>query len=449
MSRYFKFLGLLILFLEGCQDHSVSLQEMNFKQFLKEKGTMLLIDTRPRDVYLGWIRAESKWNYQGHLKESKSFPVSYLNHVSNAQLTAWFSEVIEHKKGIVLIDEDLKRAQAVAKQFTQFHLPVYFYSILSWKDQNELEYPPRYSLLVPPWWVHKVLTQPQEKQKNVRIFHIGDSDQAKKQYALTHLPHSVFMNAMEVEHPTHFDSESESWVLNSDQKLLEFAKKYRLHQDDLVIVYGFQGNKMAVYRMAVLLKYLGVKDVRVMEESPEEYQNAGYSLKSGIFFMKSKPETNLAFQGRNLFVPFEEVEQWSKAHYEKSFVEEKNAMELVDVRSDSEYQGEISGYTYFKKKGRIFGTSHSPSGANAYNLNFYRDLAGFMRDPIEIQKNWIKQGINPNHHLVFFCGSGWRGSEVLFYSWVGETKEHEALRGLYSNGWQEFSQKAPKNLVEL
>lgn len=39
-----------------------------------------------------------------------------------------------------------------------------------------------------------------------------------------------------------------------------------------------------------------------------------------------------------------------------------------------------------------------------------------MRNGNEILAMWKKSEIDPNKQLTFYCGTGWRASEVLFYA---------------------------------
>lgn len=44
---------------------------------------------------------------------------------------------------------------------------------------------------------------------------------------------------------------------------------------------------------------------------------------------------------------------------------------------------------------------------------------------------WKKDGIDTAKHLSFMCGSGWRASEILWYSMVMGMEN----TSLYSDGW--------------
>src|SRR5208337_1142833 len=117
--------------------------------------------------------------------------------------------------------------------------------------------------------------------------------------------------------------------------------------------------------------------------------------------------------------------------------------ELVCVRSWPEYIGEVSGYNYIQKKGRIPGAIFADCGSDAYHMENYRNIDHTTREYDEIAENWIKNGITPEKHLAFYCGTGWRGSEAWLNAWLmGWPKV-----SVYDGGWFEWSND-PSNPVE-
>ncbi len=48
----------------------------------------------------------------------------------------------------------------------------------------------------------------------------------------------------------------------------------------------------------------------------------------------------------------------------------------------------------------------------------YRNEDHTTRDFNEVAEIWLKNGIMPEKHLAFYCGTGWRGSEAWFNAWL-------------------------------
>jgi thiosulfate/3-mercaptopyruvate sulfurtransferase len=108
---------------------------------------------------------------------------------------------------------------------------------------------------------------------------------------------------------------------------------------------------------------------------------------------------------------------------------------LVCIRSWSEFTGEVSGYNYIKKKGRIPGAVFANCGSDAYHMENYRNLDHTTREYHEIERMWAEAGIGPDKHNAFYCGTGWRGSEAFFNAWLMGWPRVSVFDG----GWFEWS----------
>ena len=209
-------------------------------------------------------------------------------------------------------------------------------------------------------------------------------------------------------------------MLASDEELTKFALDYGFTKDDTIIVTG--PDVMASYRVAVVLRYIGVSDVRVLNGGNDAWVSAGYELET-----KSNEKTPGTDFGTtipanpDLIVTIPELKE-----------ELKNGDSiLVDNRSWDEYIGKVSGYSYHDKKGRIPGAVYGYAGTTSVTLEDYRNIDNTMRNANEIKALWDKAGIDTNKELIFMCGSGWRAAEVLTYANV---MGYENTK-LYSDGW--------------
>ena len=119
----------------------------------------------------------------------------------------------------------------------------------------------------------------------------------------------------------------------------------------------------------------------------------------------------------------------------KEILADKNGSTLVDIRSWDEFIGKTSGYDYITAKGRLAGAVWGHAGSDSSNLQDFRSMDNTMRNGAEILAMWEKDGINPDHNLAFYCGTGWRAAEVLFYADVLGLKNIT----LYDGGWNEWT----------
>lgn len=114
------------------------------------------------------------------------------------------------------------------------------------------------------------------------------------------------------------------------------------------------------------------------------------------------------------------------------FLENRDRYVLIDNRTEEEFKGESTGYSYHDKAGRIEGAVFGYAGKkNSSSMSYYRNIDKTMRNGDEIIAMLEGQGINLTHHLAFMCGSGWRAAEVL---WDMRVLRYDDV-SLYSDGW--------------
>ncbi len=109
----------------------------------------------------------------------------------------------------------------------------------------------------------------------------------------------------------------------------------------------------------------------------------------------------------------------------------KSNSNIISIRSFDEYNGTQSGYCYINKGGRIENSIHGE------DVDTYHNLDGTMFNYELIEKSWINKGISPNHENIFYCGTGWRASEVLYFAYIMGWKNVF----VYDGGWFEWYQK--------
>ena len=253
----------------------------------------------------------------------------------------------------------------------------------------------------------------------------------KQFYTMSHIPTSVHLDTNEVEEPP-------LWNRKSRAKLIELLAELGIRENntELIIFYG-NPDPMAAFRAAVIFKWLGVNNVKVL--------NGGY---------KSWLRRNFPIEKKfNKRIPVEKSEAYfnNKIDTEKStyivdmeFIRNivdnydsfRNQYSLIDIRTWTEYVGLHGGYEDLKLGGRIPNSIWGKSGSTPYHLEDYRNVDFTMKLPKSICEMWNERGIDFKHkHLIFYCGSGWRAAEVLIYA------EEIGLNriSLYDGGWYEWT----------
>jgi thiosulfate/3-mercaptopyruvate sulfurtransferase len=259
-------------------------------------------------------------------------------------------------------------------------------------------------------------------------------------YTSGHIPGAISLDTLALEAP-------ETWNRRSPEELKHSLEQHGITSNTCVILYGkymypdnndeFPGSAaghIGAIRCAFIMMYAGVKDVRVLNGGFQAWEDEGYEISTEDVKKVPVEEfgTKIPLQP-NLAVDIDEA---------KEMLASKTS-DLVSVRSWPEFIGEVSGYNYIEKKGRIPGAIFGNCGSDAYHMENYRNADLTAREYHEIEKIWNEAGITPDKHIAFYCGTGWRGSEAFYNAWLmGWPKV-----SVFDGGWFEWSND-PQNPYE-
>lgn len=389
----------------------------------------VVVDTRANDAFNGWKL--DGVDRGGHIQGAVDFSVNWLK-VDVEDKDEKLQDILTAKgitpeKNIVLYDANGKDAQEVGAYFIEKGMKnIYRYDVKEWASNEDLpmESYPNYQMLVPATWIHDLINNENDAQP-YKIFEVSWGEEAKD-YHKGHIPGAVHINTDEVEEPP-------IWNRVADEKLEAFALNNGITTDTTVVLYG--SDSMGAFRVAAILKYMGVKDVRVLNGGFAAWLNAGYEV-------ETEANTKAATDSFGATVP-------ANSNYivdlpqAKEILADKDGSKLVDIRSWDEYIGKIPGYSDITAKGRPAGSVWGHAGSDANHLEDFRNIDNTMRNASEIMDMWKEWGITPDQRLAFYCGTGWRAAEVLIYA---DVMGFENI-SLYDGGWYEWSAD-PINPVE-
>lgn len=401
-----------------------------------------IIDIRPVDAYNGWkLNGEKRG---GHIKGAKSLPLKWADYIDWIEIV--HSKLITIDNKIIIYGYSDQDADKVANLFLNAgykQVSIYSGFVKEWTANENLpmEKLQRYRHLVPAGWLKKLISgeKPVEYENDRFVIchaHYRNFDDYKKD----HIPGAIALDTLELESP-------ETWNRRSPEELKAAFEKHGITADTTVVLYGrfafpknedpFPGSSaghLGAIRCAFIMLYAGIKDVRILNGGMQSWKDAGFKTTSEI--LNPKPVKDF---GANIPVNSELVVDLPEA---KQILESEDA-ELVSVRSWPEWIGEVSGYNYIGKKGRIPGAVFGNCGTDAYHMENYRNLDHTTKEFHEIAETWKEAGITPDKHLAFYCGTGWRGSEAFFNAWLmGWPKV-----SVFDGGWFEWSND-PSNPVE-
>lgn len=392
-----------------------------------KEGTAIVVDARSNDAYAGWAVGGNTMG--GHIAGATDFSANWLtatfddqNNLDGMTREAHLEKYLADKKftadaSVIVYDENGTDAAAVAEYFASKGIAnVKTFKLADWKE--DLVTYANYKLYIPPTAVNDLIQGKEVAEvgvvKDLKILEISWGTPEESGYLTGHVPGALHVNSDD------FDDENNVYMLESDETLFDLAKSLGITTESTVIA---TGNPIFSTRMAIILEYLGVDNVYVMSGGTTGWTDAGFELET----TDNKPVGVADFGTTTPKNPdlIDTVAEVQEKRSDANFV-------LVDNRTEEEYRGETSGYSYFDKAGRIEGAVYGFAGVgNSSSMLYYENLDSTMRNAYEIEEMWQGAGIDTSKHLSFYCGGGYRAAEVL---WHAKVMGLENI-SLFADGW--------------
>jgi molybdopterin synthase sulfurtransferase len=234
------------------------------------------------------------------------------------------------------------------------------------------------------------------------------------------IPGACWLDVQRLEQPP-------MWNKVPDAQLLAQLQALGIRHDSTVVLAGRE--LVANARVAHLLLYAGVRDVRLLDGGTAAWIAAGLPLTDA----PAPPPVPATDFG--LHLP-------ACPHYLINTAQVRLLLAqpqatLVSVRSWSEFIGKTSGYAYIAARGEIAGArwGHAGADGDVNDMGAFHTPAGLMKPACDILRLWGSQGIHPGGHVAFYCGTGWRASLAFFYAWLMGWDDIS----VYDGGWLEWS----------
>lgn len=409
---------------------------------LLEDENTKIIDVRSVNAYNGW--KEHKEKRGGHIKGAKSLPKKWCNYIDWIEIVR--SKHLVPKNSLIIYSYSLEDSNEVASIFQKagyYNINIYnkFIDEWSYNTKYPMDKLAQYNQLVSAQWIKDLLDgkSPAEYRNNKFVI-VHSHYRNREAYLSGHIPGAIDMDTLALEDP-------KTWNRRTPEELKQAFRKHGITSDTTVIMYGkymspnnadqFPGSAaghIGAIRNTMIMLYAGVKDVRVLNGGFQSWKDEGFEISTF-----DEPKNPIHDFGTQIPAKPEIIVDVPKA---KEMIESDDA-NLVCVRSWPEYIGEVSGYNYIEKTGRIPGAIFGNCGTDAYHMENYRNLDHTTREFHEIEKIWKEVGITPDKHNAFYCGTGWRGSEAFYNAWLmGWPKV-----SVFDGGWFEWSNNS-KNPIE-
>jgi thiosulfate/3-mercaptopyruvate sulfurtransferase len=393
-----------------------------------------LVDVRPVDAYNGWRQKDEARG--GHIAGARSLPAKWIRYIDWLDIVQSKELLPEHP--LVLYGYSPEDTEKVADHFLRAGFSeVYQYHGFAthWCTNTSLPMQrlPRYRNLVSPHWLDELITTgsaPELDNDSFVVCHAHYRNPGAWEEG--HIPGAIDLDTNALE-------SCETWNRRSPAELKHALEQAGITHDTTVILYGrfsfpdnndpFPGSsagQLAAMRCAFIMLYAGVEDVRILNGGLQAWLDEGLPITREHTQRHPVENFGVAIPRH----PELAIDTPEAKHYLAG--RNKN---LVSVRSWREYIGEVSGYNYIEKKGRIPGAVFGNCGSDAYHMENYRNLDHTAREYHEIEALWARAGITADKHNAFYCGTGWRGSEAFFNAWLLGWPNVS----VYDGGWFEWS----------
>ncbi len=420
MTQWLKYIVLLLVLplMVSCDkfwNHRLELRHVNAEEMttLVEQGYALL-DARDSNWYNGWpANGQLKG---GHIPGARNFDVAWLD-----KNPALLEELLTTKKitpdrGVIVYGKDKQDAQVLGQWlvsdmgFEKEKVLIFEQGFGQWLMKgNEPEKLPGYQRLVTPYWLDAhIKALPELKLLDV-------SWGGGLRYETGHIPGALHLDTGSIESEPLWNIRDPEWL---KRELLRLGVRVNTP----VVVYG--DDMMASARALFVLKYAGVRDVRLLNGGWKAWVESGYRIERGVNESVAEKDFGATIPVLpSILAETEAVEQFQ--------AEQKGA--LISVRSLAEYKGETSGYNYIDKAGRIPGAVWGRSGSDAYHMEAYINPDNTLREYHDLDSYW--QDIDTSNGVTFYCGTGWRAS----LAWFAASLMNYKKIAVYDGGWMEWS----------
>ncbi|WXR61370.1 rhodanese-like domain-containing protein [Peptostreptococcaceae bacterium AGR-M142] len=397
----------------------------------------IVIDVRDDSSYNGF--KPNKDLAGGHIKSAIQFPITWLDLVkddSDLQTLLNEKNITKDKNIIAYCNVGKKSEKFLNKLKDLGYENLNNYSIKEYlsEENTKLVKYSNYEILVSPSWVNDLIDGKEVESYNGDDFLILECTyDGLKDYENGHVKNAMFLD-------TNYVEEGPNWNLKSDKELFDLLDKYSINEDTTVIVYGKPS--MGAERVFVTLKYLGVKDVRVLNGGKDAWVSAGYEL-------DNTKDVKRITEGRKNNEKISFTQPANKdlvinVDGAKNILSDENG-KLVSVRTYDEYVGKTSGYSYFDRKGRIKDSVWCNSGTTSQDMDNFEDIDGTHRSLSEVDSYYKEIGLNKDNKIAFYCGTGWRASLTLVDAMM---LGYENV-SLFDDGWFVWSLDPDNNPIEI
>ncbi|MGY0219553.1 rhodanese-like domain-containing protein [Endozoicomonadaceae bacterium StTr2] len=389
---------------------------------LLQQPDVTLIDARSPDAFNGWVFDDGTLQLQqqgGHIPEAELFSARWIERKLDDTDRAWMRTGADKDDLVIIYGNGQGQANTVAEwliseqKLEADNLRILAGGFPAWSEEaGQADFLPGFRTLVPPQYVGAALTA----DPDTVVVQIGWDGGKGKDYRKEHIPGALYWDDLEFEYPPIYEA-------SPVEDIRANLARLGIDKDDSVIVYSTES--IGAARGAAIMKYAGVDDVVMLNGGIDRWKAAGLPLESGWNTPEPVKTFGVTGTGDNsVIINIDEA---------KTLRQQPDSA-LVSIRAWDEFTGQVSGYNYFEKRGRIPGALWGHAGDSSWDMNHYHNPDHTMRNYHQIAEFWSEWNIRPEMQLSFYCGNGWRASEAW---WYAQAMGYEKST-IYSSGWMRW-----------
>jgi len=426
-------------------DSTISLTEL--RERLGDPA-LTIVDVRALPAYNGWRSSAAARG--GHIPGAVAFPIAWLESVDKPEVERLLqAKGILHAREVALYGDRPQDALALKTRLAdlgQTRVRIYEGGWAEWAADEKLpsDRLTNYDKLVHADWLRQLLDggRPEAAPAGpFKLFHVNFG--VPEEYEENHIPGALYLDTNRLENPI-------DWNRRTPGELDEAMRSFGITRDTTVILYGRdteghanekwpgrRAGQIAACRAALILRYAGVDDIRLLDGGYDHWVQAGNPLETVLGETVPVPSFGVQIPLRpEVIIDIDDAKQ---------ILSDREHAALVSVRTWREHIGAVSGYNYIGPAGRIAGDVWGNCGSDAYHMEHYRNVDNTMRAYPEIAANWEGAAITADKWVAFYCGTGWRASETWFYAYLMGWPRI----AVYDGGWFEWSKDPIRNPIEV
>ena len=279
------------------------------------------------------------------------------------------------------------------------------------------------TVYVTPAWVRSALNGEQKGYENCVIAEAGyGAVENSTTYGAGHVPGAQYVDICEVEDAT--GDETGAYNLLPAKEVEANLLSHGITKDTKVILYGADISGTA--RVAYAYIWAGVEDVKILNGGLDAWTAAGYET-------ETTANAGTAATDFGTAVPAH-PEYWVSIEEAKDKVASDDNFKLVSIRSEAEWLGETSGYTYMDKAGEPEGAVWGKGPNTAYDVAQFVNDDGTVKTLDEFKAIWADCDFTLDNQLAFYCGTGWRACVPFLVTYENGYDNVS----VYDGGWYQW-----------